>query len=145
MKNVTPRLIVRDADRALAWYQEHLGAELLERYADSNLDDLVVHAALRIGGSIVSFAEESLDWGNPSPQHLDGSPVLLHLDVDDADAVGARFTSGGAEVVIPIADRFYGKREGRMRDPFGHLWIVSQVLEELDAADIQGRMERGEI
>jgi len=139
--NVSPRLLVRGADRAIAFYRDALGAELLEHFADPNLGGLVVHAALRIGDSTVSLADESLDFGNLSPEHLGGSAVILNLDVDDADAVGARMLAGGATVVIPIEDRFYGRREGRLRDPFGHLWIISQTLEELDHATVMERMQ----
>jgi len=135
---LTPRIIVRDADRAIGFYEKVFGAEVLERFAMP--DGLVVHAALRIGESILALAGEKVDWHNASPQHLGGTPVILNLQVDDADAVGARLEAEGAEVVFPIDDQFYGKREGRFRDPFGHFWIVSQVVEELTPEEIEARM-----
>ena len=121
-----PRLVVEDADRAIAYYETALGARLLERFTDG--DGRVVHARLGIGGGEVSMAEQVPDWGLLGPRALGGSAVLLHLTVADCDAVGGRMTEHGGEVVIPIADRPYGKREGRIRDPFGHLWIVSTHL-----------------
>ena len=123
---VTPRLVTKGVDAAIAYYRETLGAVPIERYTDD--EDRVVHAAIRIGESIVSLTEQVEDWGLLGPGALGGSPLLLHLTVPDCDAVGARMVERGAEVLIPIEDRFYGKREGRLRDPFGHLWIVSTPL-----------------
>ena len=123
------RLVVEDADRAIAYYETTLGAELLERFTES--DGRVVHARLGIGGGEISMAEQVPDWGLLGPGALGGSAVLLHLTVADCDAVGDRMVAQGGEVVIPIADRPYGKREGRIRDPFGHLWILSTHLFDL--------------
>jgi PhnB protein len=86
------------------------------------------------------LTEERLEWNNASPQALGGSPVILNLVVDDVDAVAKRLKKAGAEVVFPVADQFYGRREGRFRDPFGHLWIVSSILEKLTPDEIQKRM-----
>ncbi len=125
---LTPRLIIRDAARAVAWYQSALGAEVVERYAVPNGE--IVHAALSIQGGMFSIIDEN-QAGGQSATALGSSPVLLHLSVADADAVGRRMLQHGAAEVIPIADRPYGKREGRIRDPFGHLWIVSQHLRDI--------------
>lgn len=135
---VTPRLIVVGADRAIDFYQRIFGATLVERYADG--DGHVVHAALDFGQSVVAIAEAREAWHNLAPSMLGGSPVILDLIVDDADAVGARLTQAGAETVFPIADQFYGHREGRFRDPFGHVWIITEIVEELSAEEIERRM-----
>jgi PhnB protein len=133
-----PRLIVVDAPRALEFYTRAFGAEELERHTMP--DGGVVHAALRIDEVFFTVAEENRGWSNDAPPSLGGSPVILTLEVDDADAAGARMTKHGAEVVFPIADQFYGKREGRLRDPFGHLWVLSQHLEDLSFEEIQRRV-----
>jgi PhnB protein len=137
---LTPRLIVRGADNAIAFYQSTLGARVLERFTDPALDNRVVHAALEIGNSVLSLADEHPPYGQVSPQTLGGTPILLSLEVDDADAVGEAMVKAGATVVIPIEDRFYGKREGRLCDPFGFLWIVSQKLAALSDDEIARRM-----
>ncbi|HJL00388.1 MAG TPA: VOC family protein [Polyangiaceae bacterium LLY-WYZ-15_(1-7)] len=137
---LTTRLIVKGADAALAFYREVFGAELLERYVEPE-GGAVVHAALRLeGGTILALAEANPGWENRSPEGLGGSPVILSLEVDDVDGLGARMVEAGAEVVFPIADQFYGKREGRLRDPFGHLWILSTTTEELSPEEIERRM-----
>jgi len=139
---LTPRLIVPRADDAIAYYQKAFGARLLERFADPGRNDQVVHAAVEICGAVISLADEDVSWGNLGPGALGGSPVLLQLEVADADAVGAAMVEHGAEVVISIDDRFYGRREGRLKDPFGHLWIVSQELEKLSEDEINRKMAR---
>ncbi|MEM9655009.1 MAG: VOC family protein [Actinomycetota bacterium] len=133
-----PRLIVDDAAEALSFYTEALGATELVRFPEPS--GRIVHAEVRIGESVFSVAES--DGGhNLSPASLGGSGLLLTLVVDDADAVGASLEGAGAEVVIPIADQYYGRREGRLRDPFGHLWIISQDGEDLDEDEIRRRVD----
>lgn len=136
-----PRLIVKGAAEAIDFYQRALDAEEVNRFADAKLGGLIVHAELSVHGATITLADEHEGYGNLSPTALKGTPVLLHLCVDDADAVGSKMVAAGAEVVIPIADQFYGAREGRLRDPFGHLWIVSQPLEELSVEEVQKRVD----
>lgn len=135
---LTPRLIVTGADRAIDFYQRVFDAKLIERYADD--DGHVVHAALDFGRSVVAIAEARDEWNNLPPTALGGSPVILNLVVSDADVVGARLIEAGAETIFPIADQFYGHREGRFRDPFGHLWIITTITEELSAQEVERRM-----
>ncbi len=124
--DVFPRLIVRDVDAAIEYYKAALGAELIERHAEP--DGLVGFAKLALGDIRLALSQEVADWGWLSPKTLAGSPVLMQIEVSDSDAIADRMTTEGAEIVIPIKDRPYGKREGRLRDPFGHLWIPSQLL-----------------
>ena len=141
---LTPRLICRDTDAAIAFYRQVFGAELLERYAAP--DGRVVHAALALGSAVLALAEEHPDRDNVAPATLGGSGVLLQLEVPDPDAVERRAVAAGARVVFPVADQFYGRREGRLEDPFGHRWIVGRELEALDPETIQrgvDRFERG--
>ncbi|CAM5264450.1 Putative glyoxalase superfamily protein PhnB OS=Streptomyces violarus OX=67380 GN=FHS41_001486 PE=4 SV=1 [Streptomyces violarus] len=63
----------------------------------------------------------------------------MALDVSDADAVAEAMLRGGASVVYPVADQHYGQRGGRLADPFGHLWMISQTIEELSPKEIQQR------
>lgn len=135
---LTPRLVVEGADRAIECYREVFGARLLERYATN--EGQVVHAALAVGEAVFSITEENLGAGTRAPPRLGGSPVLFTLVVDDPDAVGAKLVAAGGEVLIPIEDRVYGHREGRLADPFGHLWILSKVIEELSPEEIEARL-----
>jgi PhnB protein len=135
---VQPRLVIDQVDAAIAFYREVLGAQLVERFVDAR--GVVVHAAIRIGVSVVSIAQEMKSWQLLGPTAIGGSPVLIHVTLVDPDSVCARAVERGAQVVIPIADRPYGKREGRVRDPFGHLWVLSRPTEILSAEEIQLRL-----
>lgn len=137
---LAPALSVRRAEEAIAWYRRVLdAAEVLRLTAP---DGTIVHAELRIRDCLVMLGEESLEQGNDAPPSIGGTPVRLHLYVEDVDAVVERAVDEGAEVLIPVADQFYGDRSGRFRDPFGHVWIVASRIEEVGADEMQRRMER---
>ncbi|MGH8930212.1 MAG: VOC family protein [Egibacteraceae bacterium] len=119
-----PRLVVSDAPRAIDFYRAAFGAEEVARHTDDN--GKVVHAELKIGGAMFAVKDEG--DGDPAPTTLGGSPVILAVNVTDADAVGDAMTRAGATVIYPIKDWPYGARGGRLADPFGHLWMISQPL-----------------
>jgi len=121
---IQPRLVLPRVDDAIRFYQASFGATLIEHFVDPN--GVVVHAALLIGTSVVTMAEEVRSWKLLAPASIGGSPVLLHLRVADPDAACTRMIERGAEVVVPLEDRPWGRREGRVRDPWGHLWILSR-------------------
>ena len=130
---LTPRLIVSSSANAIAFYEKVFGAKELERYTSP--EGLVVHAAISIRGAVLSLADAHDDWY--PPERPEGSPVLMTLMCDDPDAVAERAERHGAKILIPVADRFYGHREGRIRDPFGHLWILSRVSKTMTSTEIQ--------
>jgi len=135
---ITPRLVVRHPDQAIAFYRSSLDAHLVTRF---ELDDgTVTHAELSVGDASFSITAEVIEWGLASPQSVGGSPALLTLTVDDAPTLGERMVQHGAEVIVPIEDRPYGRCEGRIRDPFGHLWILSHVTEQLSNDEIRDRL-----
>ena len=136
---IIPRLIVKDAPRALAWYVENLGARELARHAMK--DGTIVHAELGIDDARLYLVEEQPRWHSHAPASLGGTPVLIALRVDDVDGLAARMTGAGAKVIFPIADQFYGERGGRLEDPFGHVWMISKVIEELTPEEMQRRMD----
>jgi len=132
-----PRLVVSDGAGAIDFYRAALNAEEIERYTDPA--GKIVHAALKVGGATIAVKDEG--EGDPAPTTLGGSPVIIALDVDDADALGAALTGAGATVIYPISDQPYGARGGRFADPYGHLWMVSQQLEDLTPEEIQQRTD----
>ena len=137
--SLEPRLVVDDAAAAIDFYIEALDAVEIVRYAEPS--GKIVHAEMRVGDDIFSLTEA--DGGhNRSPLTIGGSALILTLVVEDADSVGEAFVAAGAEVIIPIADQYYGRREGRLRDPYGHLWIISQAGDELSRPEIQERVDR---
>jgi PhnB protein len=118
-----PKLLVSDADSAIDYYTRALGAEPTVRVTGD--DGVVNHAELALGAAVLALAQGVPEWGWDHPGSLGGSPVLLTLTVPDPDAVADRMVRHGGELVIPVENRPYGKRQGRVADPFGHLWVIS--------------------
>ncbi|MBT8446806.1 MAG: VOC family protein [Gammaproteobacteria bacterium] len=137
---LAPYLTVVDAAAAIAFYRQAFGAsETGPRLTGS--DGGIMHTELTIGAGTLMLAEHVPDFGTFEPRSLGGTPVRLALHVDDAAAVVAQAQAAGATVVIPVEDQFYGHRAGRIKDPFGHVWVISQVIEELSADEMQRRMD----
>jgi PhnB protein len=133
-----PRLVVSDGARAIDFYVSALGATESARYTSP--EGKIVHAELQIGPATIALKDA--DEFDPAPPTLGGSPVIIALYVDDADAVADAMLAAGATVVFPIHDAEYGERGGRLADPFGHLWMVSQQIEDLTPEEIQQRTDR---
>lgn len=125
MYSAQPRLIVPDPDVAISYYEAALGAVASDREV---MDGTVVNARLRAGTAVFTLAAEVADWALLAPGSIGGSATLVTLDVDDAPELGRQMVEHGGEVVIPIEERPYGRCEGRIRDPFGHLWIPSHAI-----------------
>jgi PhnB protein len=85
------------------------------------------------------LADEFPQMDARSPQSLGGSPVSIHLYVEDADKVFDQAVAAGAKVKRPIADQFYGDRLGGIEDPFGHTWWISTHKEDLSLEEIERR------
>ncbi len=124
--SLQPRLIVSGVDAAVAYYKRVLGAVETFRYTEPS--GSVAHCVLTIDGNEMSMAERNDDYGLVDARHLGGSPVLIKLTVGDAVALGERMVAAGGEVIVRIEDHGYSKIEGRIRDPFGHLWVLSQDI-----------------
>ncbi|MDX1644131.1 MAG: VOC family protein [Thermoanaerobaculia bacterium] len=137
---LAPSLCVQDAPAAIRWYRSVFGAEELLRLTAP--DGSIVHAELRIERCLVMLGEEAPGQGDEAPPSLGGTPVRLHLYVDDVDRVVRRAVSEGAEILIRVADQFYGDRAGRFRDPYGHVWIVATRVETVATEEMQRRLER---
>jgi uncharacterized glyoxalase superfamily protein PhnB len=121
-----PSLAVRDAAGAIEFYRRAFDAEEISRMTLPN--GAIAHAEVAIGGSRLALKDEEDAYGDLGPQSLGGTTVRLLLQVDDVDAVVERAVAAGATVVIPVDDRPYGNRDGRLQDPFGHYWIVFTPL-----------------
>lgn len=136
---LTPRLVVPDPDSAAEFYRATLDAELRGRFTLP--DGTVTNIDLDIGNASISLTSEVEEWGLLAPPSAGGNPILLRLTVDDARRVSARMLEAGAAEVVPVEDRPYGRCEGRIRDPFGHLWILSHVTEDLSDDEIRRRLD----
>lgn len=136
-RNLTPYLIVADGAGAMAFYIATFGA--VERLRLVTPHGKIGHAELAIGDSVVMLADEHPPHDAWAPAHFGGSPVLLHLYVEDVDAVVSRAVAGGATVTRPVQDQFYGDRSGSFIDPFGHRWNVATHIEDVPQDEINRR------
>ena len=136
-RSVTPYLVVDDAAGAIEFYKAAFGATEVMRMAAPG--GKVGHAEIEVGGSRVMLADEYPDMGARSPKAFGGSPVSLHLYVEDVDAVIGKARAAGAKELRPVKDQFYGNRTGTVEDPFGHVWHIATHKEDLAPDELRRR------
>jgi PhnB protein len=134
---ITPYLIVKGGAKALEFYARAFGAVERERMQEPG--GKVRHAEIAIGDSQVMLADEHPEMGALSPETVGGTPISLHLYVEDVDAVVATAVAAGARLTRPVADQFYGDRVGGVTDPFGHRWFVATHKEDLTREELHRR------
>ena len=139
MYTVTPHLVCDGAAAAIAFYKQAFGA--VEEGRMDGPDGKLMHAMIRIGNSAVMLADEFPEWGSVGPNTLKGTPVTLHLYVEDADAVFAQALAAGATVKMPMADMFWGDRYGIVADPYGHSWSIATHMHDLTPEQMQEGMK----
>lgn len=135
----SPYLATKDGFKALEFYKKAFGAA--EIYSLKMPDGRLGHAEIRIGDSVIMLADEFPEYGGKSPHTLGGSPVSIHLYVDDVDALFKQALAAGAKERKPIMDQFYGDRSGQLEDPFGHLWWVATHKEDVSPEEMQKRVD----
>ena len=138
MHSVTPHLICAGAAKAIEFYKQAFGATEQARLPGP--DGRLMHASVKIGDSQVMLVDEMPEWGALGPKSLKGSPVTIHLYVDDVDAFVARAVKAGAKVTMPVADQFWGDRYGKLEDPFGHQWSVATHVRDVSMEEAQKAM-----
>jgi uncharacterized glyoxalase superfamily protein PhnB len=84
-----------------------------------------MHGCIRIGDSPIMLVDENPQWNALGPKSLKGTPVTIHLYVDDADAAVVARAEGGAKVTMPLQDMFWGDRYAVLEDPYGHSWSIA--------------------
>jgi len=126
-----PHLAVSDGEAAIAFYTKAFGARLHEKTVAEDGKRLM-HAALALGAGKLFLHDEFPEYGDGggviAPNRLGGASCTLHLDADDVDAAWQQALAAGAEVVMPLADQFWGMRYGQIKDPFGHLWSLGAPI-----------------
>ena len=137
---VTPYLVVRGADDAIAFYRKAFGAKELFRMPGPD-GKSIMHAEVRIGDAPVYLADEFPDMGFHSPLHYGGTGAGVHLYVDDVDAMYDQAVAAGATPLMPPVDAFWGDRYGSLTDPFGHRWSLATHKEDLSPEEMARRME----
>ena len=140
MHSLTPHLVCAGAVAAIAFYKKAFnatGGGFLP-----GPDGKVMHAHIQIGDSALMLMDEFPEMGGFGPKSLKGSPVTIHLYVENVDAVFAQAVAAGAKVTMPVTDMFWGDRYGQLEDPFGHKWSVATHTRDLSPQEIQEGMAK---
>jgi PhnB protein len=138
MSSITPHLMRADAANAIAIYKSAFSAT--ELMCLPSPDGKRMHACVQIGGLQVFLTDDSPAYGALDPRALKGSPVTIHLHVENADAVFAQAINAGATVKMPMADMFWGDRYGQIQDPFAHHWPIATHQHDLTPEQMQTGM-----
>lgn len=133
-----PHVTVKDAAKAIQFYEKALGAIETFRFEAGGS---IAHAEIKIGNSLIGISDEWVEGGRLSAESWGHSPVSFRIFVDDVDSFGARAVAAGMKVSMPITDQFYGYREGNFVDPFGYTWNIATVKEEMSVEEMHRRMD----
>ncbi|GAB4561931.1 MAG: VOC family protein [Rhizobacter sp.] len=131
-------LCVPDTQRAIDFYTEAFGAQELYRLTEPS--GRIGHAELQMGPSaVLMLSDQFPEYGitAPPPEGLSG--MVIHLHVDDSDAMGRQAVASGATMLSEPADQFYGERSCKVRDPFGHTWLLGHSIEKVAPEEMQRR------
>jgi uncharacterized glyoxalase superfamily protein PhnB len=139
MHSVTPHIVCAGASDAIEFYKKAFGAK--EEVRLPGPGGKLMHAMIRIGDSAVMLVDENPEWGMLGPKALKGTPVTIHLYVEDADAFVERAVKAGAKIKMPLSDMFWGDRYGVIEDPFGHCWSVGTHIRDVSPAELQKAMQ----
>ncbi len=134
----SPRLAFKNAEKAIAFYQNAFGAKETFRF---EVGGHIAHAEMTIGDSLIKLSEEWPEGGRFSAETLGNSPISLDIRVSDVDSFAERAVAAGAKVVRPLKDQFYGHRDVTLVDPFGYNWTAFTVQEEMSVEEMHRRMK----
>ena len=134
---VCASICTRNTAEALEFYQKAFGATV--RLCLKEPGGKVAHAEILIGSGLVMLADKYEGY-NFSPDELEGkTTVVLHVYVDDVDAMIERAVAAGAKMVLAPSDQFYGDRSGRVLDPYGHVWLLASRIEDVSPEETERR------
>ncbi|TFW20221.1 VOC family protein [Duganella callida] len=140
MHSVTPHLVCEGAADAIEFYKKAFNAVEMMRMPGPN--GKLMHAGVRIGDSVIMLADDFPEYGGLGPKALKGSPVTLHLYVEDVDATFQQALDAGASVRMPVADMFWGDRYGQVTDPFGHHWSIATHIKDMSPEEMMAAMQQ---
>jgi PhnB protein len=128
-------LTVSDASKAIEFYKAAFEAQEEMRHNAPGTSKLM-YARLSINGNSIALADDFPEFNGgkrTTPDAFGGSPVTLHLQVENADAFFMKAIEAGATATMEVSDMFWGARYGKLRDPFGHEWSVASAIESGDS------------
>ena len=140
MHSLTPHLTCAGAADAIEFYKKAFNA--VEEARLPGPQGKLMHAMLRIGDSALMLTDEFPEMGGFGPKSLRGSPVVIHLYVENVDAVVKQAVAAGAKITSPIKDEFWGDRTAMLNDPFGHKWMVSTHMRDVSPEEAKAAAKK---
>jgi PhnB protein len=137
IQQMFPYLIVKNVPAAIEFYKHVFGAEENMRLTEPG--GRIGHAEIKLGAAMVMLAEEFPERGILSPVSYGGSGSFLHLHVANVDEMTHAAASAGAKILAEPKTQFYGERSSKIQDPFGHIWMLGQHIEEVSPEEMQRR------
>ena len=128
---ITPNIVVDNAEQALMFLKEALSA--VENYRLTLSNGKITHCELKLGDSVLNLGESMEGW----PAH----GLVAQIYVENSDELFQRAVDAGAKVLMPMTDMSFGSREGRIADPFGNVWTIATLKEEVAPEEMQRRMK----
>lgn len=121
-----PQLLIPRGIRDIGFYAKGLGAEELRRWS---YEDGTIHVAeLSINGAMFHLHEENHSQGHFEPLSIKGNTAIIGLFVNDVDVAIHKAINSGAILISPAQDYDYGYRQGTIKDPFGHEWLIQKKI-----------------
>ena len=139
MHTITPHLVCDGAADAIEFYKKAFNA--VEDARMQTPDGKIMHAMLTIGDSHLMLVDEFPDYGSIGPNKLKGTPVTLHMYVQDVDQAFAQAVAAGATVKMPLENQFWGDRYGIVTDPFGHSWSLASHVKDVTPEEMKAAMQ----
>ena len=136
---VTPSITMRDSEKAIEFYKRAFGAKEVFRLAEPG--GRIGHAELKFGTRTIMVSDEYPEYGIHGPKEGVPTGFAIHLHVDDVDSLVKRAAEAGALVLMEPQDQFYGERTARLKDPFGHEWLLGHEIEKVSHEEMQRRFE----
>jgi len=139
-QTVTPHLVCEGAADAIEFYKKAFNA--VELFRMPGPGGKVMHAQIKIGNANVMLVDDFPEWGSVGPKALKGSPVVLHMYVEDVDKAYEQAVAAGGTAKMPPADMFWGDRYGVLVDPFGHSWSIATHKRDMTPEEMDAEMQK---
>ena len=135
-EGITPYLIVPSAIEAIEVYKKAFDAETV-MMLPGPVEGTTMHAEIKVFGNMLMLSDENPEWGCSGPKAIGGTPVALHIYVDDVDAACKKALDAGFTEAMPLMDAFWGDCFGKLKDPFGNEWSLATHTVDLSPEEIQ--------
>jgi uncharacterized glyoxalase superfamily protein PhnB len=126
---VIPYIVVPGVDKLIEFAKQAFGAT--ELHVSKRPDGTVMHAEVKIGDSIVMMGDGGETWKT--------FLAMLHLYMEDVDAVYRRAIQAGGKSLREPTDQIYGDRSAAVEDAFGNQWWIATHIEDVTPEEIERR------